>query len=170
MKRVLIIAWVFGKNLFRSILDEVIYIYIQDPTGLVDPFQTLIYENETMHFNSEHIPWVLKTWVFIYQFGKSVVLILHYLLTFLESSRFSDMDKFDWGAAGSREFIQYSCSLKPISELKYAHALGLFVKYWSAIENVAAWLWWILFWGISEHSRYACFVPVQFILPGNRPI
>ena len=64
-------------------------------------------------------------------------------------------DKLDWGAARSCECIPCSWNLKHIWKLKYAQAQGIFLEYWSAIENFAAWMWWILFWGISEGSTAA---------------
>ena len=64
----------------------------------------------------------------------------------------SRQDELDWGAAGSCEFIQWSWSLKPISKLKYTQAQCLFIEYWSAIEKLGAWMWWILFWGLAERN------------------
>ena len=102
-------------------------------------------------------------------FSRSIFLILDYQLTFLQSGRFPG--KMNW--TGSWECIQCSWSSKSISRLKYAQAQCFFIKYWSAFfkytsifyektfmkrrfyERLAAWMSWILIWGISASSTPA---------------
>ena len=90
--------------------------------------------------------------------GKSVVLILYSQLPFLQSeATISKQSELDWGAIGSCEFIKCSWCWKPISKLNYAQAQGLSLEDWSAIEKLAAWTWWILFWCVFERSTPASF-------------
>jgi len=53
-------------------------------------------------------------------------------------------DEFNLGTAGSGELIQYYWNLQPISKFKYTQAQGFLQEYWSKIEELTAWMWWIV--------------------------
>ena len=92
---------------------------------------------------------------FINNFSKSDVLIIQLSVDVSPKWLIFRQDKLHWGAAGSWKFIQCSWRLKPIQKLKYIQTQGLFMEYWSAFEKLATWMWWILFWDMSECITYA---------------
>ena len=108
--------------------------------------KTLCFLSHLVHWShslSHLVHWSLNCICFSVTNG-----FLEFSLKWLISRR----DALDWGAAGSFELIQCYWNLKPISKLNCASTQDIFMEYWSAIENLAPWMWWILFWCISERS------------------
>ena len=98
----------------------------------------------------------LAKWVFFNNFGKSFILSLHY--TSCHFSKVTDFQArwiglgYSWNLRGYPVLLMFETHLK----VEVPTDTGYFMEYWIATEK--------------RLMEYACYAPVKFILPGNRPL